>query len=193
MGIDEAVTVDKKQIKLIKKLITYNRKSKWFSKADEFLEVIESHPCCAFFKSPVPVDFQEFHLKNKETRDTSYVRDKLTKMEYRSLKDFIKDLALIWTNFKNYYKPSSFFYKLADTMEIFMTHLIKEEGVFDTYEPDEDRINSRTERLIIKEKIDLDKSEDEEEGEEEEESYYSKSDSNLKKDCHVDIMLDENS
>ena len=67
-GIDEALSVDKKQMKLIKKLITYNRKSKWFNKAEEFLEVIESHHCSAFFKSPVPKDFQEFHAKIKVTQ-----------------------------------------------------------------------------------------------------------------------------
>ena len=61
MGIDEAVTVDKKQIKLIKKLITYNRKSKWFSKAEEFLEVIESHPCCTCVQAQADTENSSIH------------------------------------------------------------------------------------------------------------------------------------
>jgi hypothetical protein len=189
-GIDEALSVDKKQMKLIKKLITYNRKSKWFNKAEEFLEVIESHHCSAFFKTPVPKDFQEFHAKIKESKDIQSIKDLLINQEYRSLKDLIKDLALVWTNFKSFYKPPSFFYKLADTMEIFMTHLIKEEGVFDTYEPDENRTNVRKERIIIRQKQEVEDleedsnelNEEQEEGEEIEEDN----------DCHIDIIADDN-
>ncbi len=173
-------------MKLIKKLITYNRKSKWFNKAEEFLEVIKSHHCSAFFRQPVPVDFQEFHSKIKESKDMESIKELLINGQYRSLKDFIKDLANLWSNFKFFYKPPSFFYKLADTMEIFMTHLIKEEGVFDTYEPDEERNSLRKDRAVKREKIEI-------EDLEEESNEISEEDENVEEnDCHIDLMEDDN-
>jgi len=143
IGIDDASTVDKTQTKLIKKLITYNRKAKWHNKAQEFLDVIKDHHCSAFFKSPVPNDFKEFFAKIKEPRDLFIIETKLAHKEYSSLKEFIQDVYLIWSNFKEFYSPNSFFYKQANTMENFMTHLIKEESVFDTFEPEYLNVSSR--------------------------------------------------
>lgn len=72
-GIDEAITVDKEAIKLIKKLISYNRKNKWFSKAQEFLDVIKDHHCSMFFYDPVPLDFKEYYERIKEPRDINLI------------------------------------------------------------------------------------------------------------------------
>ncbi len=136
VGIDEAISVDKLSAKLIKKLITYNRKAKWQSKAQELLDVINDHHCSAFFKSPVPQDFLEYYEKIKETMDLTLVEIKLNHKKFGSLREFIADVYLIWSNFKEFYTPASFFYKQANTLEMFMTHLIKEESVFDTFEPE---------------------------------------------------------
>jgi hypothetical protein len=68
LGIDESSTVDKTQIKLITNLITYNKKTKWQDKAEEFLAVIIDHPCSVFFKEPYPSDFKEYFDKVKEPR-----------------------------------------------------------------------------------------------------------------------------
>ena len=134
MGIDEASTVDKNQMKLIKRLITYNRKAKWQAKAQEFLDVLMAHPCASFFKSPVPEDFMKYYEVIDDPRDLNLIENKLNNKEYLKLKDFIQDLYLVWENFKEFYLPNSFFYKQANTMKSFMTHLIKEEGVFDSFD-----------------------------------------------------------
>jgi len=134
VGIDDASTVDKNQMKLIKRLITYNRKAKWQSKAQEFLDVIKAHPCASFFKQCVPKDFVKYYETIKEPRDLNSIENKLNNKEFLKLKDFIQDLYLVWENFKEFYLPNSFFYKQANTMKGFMTHLIKEEGVFDCFE-----------------------------------------------------------
>jgi hypothetical protein len=68
LGIDNAVTVDKEQTKLITNLITYNKKTKWQDKAEEFLAIIKDHPCSVFFRSPYPEDFKEYFDKIKEPR-----------------------------------------------------------------------------------------------------------------------------
>jgi hypothetical protein len=68
LGIDDAVTVDKSQIKLITNLITYNKKTKWQEKAEEFLAVIRDHPCSVFFRESYPSDFKEYFDKIKEPR-----------------------------------------------------------------------------------------------------------------------------
>jgi hypothetical protein len=122
-------------MKVIKNLITYNRKAKWQSKAQEFIEVLKMHHCSSFFKAPVPLDFTEYHQVIKEPRDITLVEIKLNNKEYSSLKEFIQDLSIVWSNFKKFYEPNSLFYKQAHTMETFMLHLIKEEAVFNTFEP----------------------------------------------------------
>jgi hypothetical protein len=155
-------------MKHIKKLITYNRKAKWQAKAQEFLDVIKAHHCSAFFKSPVPSDFIEFYNKIKEPKDLKIIENKLNKKAYSCLKEFIRELAQIWSDFKEFYRPNSFFYKQADTMEVFMTHLIKEEGVFDSFQPDEG-CTSRSGRVNYKEKVDFEIDIEEEEEEEAEE------------------------
>lgn len=144
MGIDDATTVDKNQMKLIKKLITYNRKAKWQSKAQEFLDVIKAHHCTCFFKAAVPTEFTKFYEVIKEPRNLNLIENKLNNKEYHKLKDFIQDLYLVWSNFKEFYPLNSFFHKQANTMHNFMTHLIREEGVFDTFDADnmKDRDNS---------------------------------------------------
>lgn len=134
VGIDEATTIDKNQMKLIKKLITYNRKARWQSKAQEFLDVLKAHHCSSFFKSSVPSEFTKYHEAIREQRDLSLVEIKLNNKEYGKLKEFIHDLYLVWSNFKEFYPANSFFYKQANTMQSFMTHLIKDEGVFDTFD-----------------------------------------------------------
>lgn len=73
MGIDDAITVDKSQIKLIKNLIAYNRKAKWDVKAQEFLDVLKDHHCSSFFKDPMPNDFKEYFDRIKEQRDLTLV------------------------------------------------------------------------------------------------------------------------
>jgi hypothetical protein len=148
------VTVDKSQMKIIKKLITYNRKAKWHNKASEFLEVMEAHHCSCFFKNPVSLEFTEFYQKVKEPRDLRMISENLKNKKYSCLKEFIKELALVWSGFKEFYKPNSFFYKQAETMENYMTHLIKEEGIFDSFEPHGDRGSSRSQRVNYRERAD---------------------------------------
>lgn len=131
-------------MKLIKKLLTYNRKSKWQAKAQEFLDVLIEHHCSSFFKSPLPQDFKEFYEKIKEPRDLTLIGNLLNKKEYSTLKDFIQDLYLVWSNIKQFYPPNSFFYKQASSLETFMTHLIKEEGVFDSFRADNTTSGERT-------------------------------------------------
>jgi len=175
-------------MKLIKKLITYNRKADWTEKAKEFLEVIKSHPCSAFFKTQVPLDFEEFYLKIKDPRDIGMVEEKLCKNDYPSLKEFIKDFALIWTNFKEYYKPSSFFHKQARSIEVFMTHLIKEEGVFDIYSPDGQTKSGRSKRINYREKVE---ESDFEENEEIDDDDEEEKENKIEEDCKI-IEKDEN-
>jgi hypothetical protein len=141
-------------MKLIKKLITYNRKAKWQNKASEFLEVMEAHHCSCFFKNPVSLEFTEFYKKVEDPRNLRMISEKLNNKMYSCLKEFIKDLTLVWSGFKEFYKPNSFFYKQADTMENFMTHLIKEEGIFDSFEPHGERVSARSQRLNYRERAD---------------------------------------
>jgi hypothetical protein len=130
-------------MKLIKKLITYNRKYKWQVKAQEFIDVLKDHHCSIFFKDPIPEDFKEYFEKIKEPRDLTLIEIKLSHKEYNNLKEFIKDVSLIWDNSKSFYNnKNSFIYKQGDTMENFMTHLIKEEGIFDMFDNPEDNKNN---------------------------------------------------
>jgi hypothetical protein len=147
-------------MKLIKKLITYNRKAKWQSEAQEFLDVLKAHHCSCFFKSAVPSDFTKYYEVVKEPIDLTMIESKLNNKDYSKLKDFIQDLYVMWSNFKEFYPANSFFHKQANTMQNFMTHLIKEEGVFDTFDAenvkdkDNNYNNTNTEsRKINKEEI----------------------------------------
>ena len=169
VGIDDAHTIDSSQMDLVKSLVTFNRKTKWQAKAQEFIELLKTHHCSCFFKDPVPKDFKEYYEKIKEPRDLTLVEIKLNHKEYGSLKEFIADLSLIWSNFKEFYPKRSFFYKQADTMDIFMTHMIKEEGIFDSF----DVGNETKKRNRNKDMVDLEikkqsSSEDEEDNEDDE-------------------------
>lgn len=121
---------------LIQKLITYGKKIKWQLKAQEFIDVLKSHHCSSFFKTPVPTDFVNYHNLIKNPRDITLVEIKLCHDEYPTLRDFIQDLYLVFSNFKEFYGNKSFFYKQAESMENFMTHLIKEENIFDMFSND---------------------------------------------------------
>jgi hypothetical protein len=126
-------------MKLIQKLITYNKKFKWETKAHDFLDVMKAHHCSSFFKEPVKEDFKRYHQEIKEPRDLTLIEIKLDHHEYSTLKDFVMDLSLVWSNAKKFYKAQSFFHNQADTMEILMTHLIKEEGVFDMFDLEKEK------------------------------------------------------
>jgi hypothetical protein len=165
LGIDNANTVDKSIVKLITELITFNKKTKWQYKAEEFMEVIKAHHCSVFFRELPPEGFVYEH--GKEIKWIGLVEERLKKNEYPNLIDFIHELSLIWSNAKDYYrKHKSFMKQQAETMDALMTHLIREEGIFDNFT---DQI-TRTRRVRGENEdnynVDEDIEDDDEEGEE---------------------------
>ena len=69
-----------------------------------------------------------------EQRDLSLVEIKLTHWEYRTVNEFLNDLKLVWGNIKTFYKPKSFFWRQADIIEMFVNHLVKNEGIFERFD-----------------------------------------------------------
>jgi hypothetical protein len=55
--------VDKSLVKLITELITFNKKTKWQYKAEEFMNVIKTHHCSVFFRDAPPEGFTYEHGK----------------------------------------------------------------------------------------------------------------------------------
>ena len=55
------------------------------------------------------------------------------------MKEFTDDLFLLWKNIKTFYCEKSFLHKQAKTMEEFMIHLIRNEGIFDLFLNDDEK------------------------------------------------------
>lgn len=66
-------------------------------------------------------------------------QNKLENKEYLRLKEFTDDIFLLWSNMCDFYPEKSFIHKQAKTMEEFMIHLIRNEGVFDLFLNDDER------------------------------------------------------
>ena len=69
LGIDNANTIDKSMIKLITELITFNKKTKWQIKAEEFMNVIRTHHCSVFFREQL----YDFNYDGKEVKCLAFV------------------------------------------------------------------------------------------------------------------------
>ena len=135
LGINQAVTVTQKHINLVHTLFEYDTKCDfWFIVARNLINVLKVHQCSSFFKEPVPEELVNYYKVVKEPRDLSLIEIKLNNWEYKSLYRFLDDLEYVWKDIKLYFKPSSFFWKNADVLEIFVEHLIKEEKIFERFE-----------------------------------------------------------
>lgn len=135
LGISQAVTVTQKHINLVHTLFEYEQKYDfWFIVARNLLNVLKVHQCSSFFKEPVPEDIIDYYKVVKEPRDLSLIEIKLNNWEYKTLYSFLDDLEYVWKDIKMYFKPNSFFWKIADVLEIFVEHLIKSEKIFERFE-----------------------------------------------------------
>lgn len=135
LGVEHSQCVTQKHIDLVNRLIQINPEfDSWFYKAEQLLEILKEHQCSCFFKEPIPKDIESFYAKIKEPRDLSLIEIKLKHWEYKTLKEFLKELRLIWDNIKEYYPPKSFFWRQADILEMLVNHLIKDEKVFDRFD-----------------------------------------------------------
>ena len=47
---------------------------------------------------------------------------------------FLSDLNLIWKGIKMFYKSNSFFWRSADSLEVFVNHMIKSEKIFERFD-----------------------------------------------------------
>ena len=54
------------------------------------------------------------------------------------MNEFLNDLKLVWGNIKVFYKPKSFFWRQADIIEMFVNHLVKNEGIFERFDMDKE-------------------------------------------------------
>ena len=135
LGFENANSVTKKHILLVQKLIHIDDKfDKWFIVADKLLNILKVHQCSSFFKEPFPKEIEKFYDIVKESRDLSLIEIKLKHCEYRNLNMFLSDLNLIWKGIKMFYKSNSFFWRSADSLEVFVNHMIKSEKIFERFD-----------------------------------------------------------
>lgn len=135
LGIADSHCVTQYHIDLVHKLIEINPECDlWFIKAEQLLDVLKEHQCASFFKDPVPKEVIGYAETVGEQRDLSLIEIKLTHWEYRTVNEFLNDLKLVWGNIKTFYKPKSFFWRQADIIEMFVNHLVKNEGIFERFD-----------------------------------------------------------
>ena len=134
-GRKDAISVSTYQIKLIDDLFKIEKFDKWFVIAKKLIFVINQHQCSSFFKDEFPKEIKEYYEKIKEKRDLKLIEIKLKNFEYKNLDEFLKDLNLIWKNIKFWYNDSkSFFWRAADSMEIFINSLVNNEKLFERFD-----------------------------------------------------------
>ena len=134
-GRKDAVSVSTNQIKLIDNLFKTETIDKWFVVAEKLLFVVNQHQCASFFKDEFPKEIKEYYEKIKEPKDLKLIEIKLKNFEYKNLDEFLKDLNAIWKNIKIWYNDSkSFFWRAADSMEIFINALVNNEKLFERFD-----------------------------------------------------------
>ena len=134
-GRKDAISVSTNQIKLIDNLFKIEKIDKWFVIAQKLIFVVNQHQCSSFFKDEFPKEIKEYYDKIKEPKDLKLIEIKLKNFEYKNLDMFLKDLNDVWKNIKFWYNDSkSFFWRAADSMEIFINALVNNEKLFERFD-----------------------------------------------------------
>jgi hypothetical protein len=134
-GRKDAISVSTNQIKLIDNLFKIEKIDKWFVIAQKLIFVVNQHQCSSFFKDEFPKEIKEYYEKIKEPKDLKLIEIKLKNFEYKNLDMFLKDLNDVWKNIKFWYNDSkSFFWRAADSMEIFINALVNNEKLFERFD-----------------------------------------------------------
>ena len=139
LGFENANSVTKEHINLVHKLIQIESKfDKWYIVSCKLINILKVHQCSSFFKEPFPKEIEKFYDIVKEPRDLSLIEIKLKHCEYKTLNLFLSDLSLIWKGIKMFYKSNSFFWRSADSLEVFVNHMIKTEKIFERFDFDKE-------------------------------------------------------
>lgn len=160
LGIANSHCVTQYHIDLIAKLVEVNTEcDSWILKAEHLLDVLKEHQCACFFRDPVPKEVEGYSDVVKEQRDFSLVEIKLTHWEYKTVNQFLDDLKLVWGNIKMFFKPKSFFWRQADILELFVSHLIRNEGLFERYDLNKEISDEEIKKVIEYKKVEKRKKE----------------------------------
>lgn len=116
----------------------------------EIINTVWNNPLSLAFRRPV--DYEKLNLYDypmiiKCPMDLSTIKKKIKLGKYEQIRDFIKDLTLVWENCKTYNREDSAIYAAAKELQEFSKSLIHE-NLFDILQEDCKINNEKTDKIV---------------------------------------------